>query len=245
MNARDARTQGREKNWMGKTAPGRPTGRRFGFTLIELLVVIAIIAILAAILFPVFAQARAKARQTACLSNLKQLGSAFQMYLSDYDEQLPLAAYATAQDFRTWHELTDPYAKNTAIWHCANSAVKKTDSNGRVTTHYGYNVRYLTTMALDFSNANRHRAVGLAEINAPTDTVLLSDASSSVAGSWCGDDGKFLLPPSAAAAHCWGRPAAIHSDGVDLLWLDNHASWRKFDSVYRGQTPVDRYFDLQ
>ena len=62
---------------------------RRGFTLIELLVVIAIIAILAAILFPVFAQAREKARQTSCLSNLKQIGLAFKMYVQDYDERWP------------------------------------------------------------------------------------------------------------------------------------------------------------
>jgi prepilin-type N-terminal cleavage/methylation domain-containing protein len=63
--------------------------QRGGFTLIELLVVIAIIAILAAILFPVFAQAREKARQTTCVSNLKQIGTAFMMYVQDYDETYP------------------------------------------------------------------------------------------------------------------------------------------------------------
>src|ERR671930_500085 len=63
--------------------------RRRGFTLIELLVVIAVIAILAAILFPVFAQAREKARQAACLSNCKQLGTALQLYVQDYDERFP------------------------------------------------------------------------------------------------------------------------------------------------------------
>src|SRR5579871_6638620 len=66
-----------------------PLRKRRGFTLIELLVVIAIIAILAAILFPVFAQAREKARQATCLSNLKQLGLAFLMYASDYDGNFP------------------------------------------------------------------------------------------------------------------------------------------------------------
>src|SRR6476469_4926130 len=73
---------GRKEPWL--MLGGRP--RRAGFTLIELLVVIAIIAILAAILFPVFAQAREKARQTSCTSNLKQIGMATRMYLQDYDE---------------------------------------------------------------------------------------------------------------------------------------------------------------
>jgi prepilin-type N-terminal cleavage/methylation domain-containing protein len=67
--------------------------RRNGFTLIELLVVIAIIAILAAILFPVFAQAREKARQTQCLSNMRQMGLAVQMYLQDFDERFPLDSH--------------------------------------------------------------------------------------------------------------------------------------------------------
>src|SRR5690349_3905542 len=66
---------------------------RRGFTLIELLVVIAIIAILAAILFPVFAQAREKARQSSCLSNMKQIGSALLMYVQDYDEVWPPSYY--------------------------------------------------------------------------------------------------------------------------------------------------------
>src|SRR5437879_6040384 len=69
-------------------------GRRAGFTLIELLVVIAIIAILAAILFPVFAMAREKARQTSCLSNARQMGTALMAYAQDYDENIPGTGYA-------------------------------------------------------------------------------------------------------------------------------------------------------
>src|SRR5258707_10170131 len=86
------------------------SARRQGFTLIELLVVIAIIAILAAILFPVFAQAREKARQAGCLSNLKQIGTAAMMYVQDYDEtyphQLALSIPGTAfgSDFAAWHQ---------------------------------------------------------------------------------------------------------------------------------------------
>src|SRR5215216_1764267 len=76
--------------------------KRRGFTLIELLVVIAIIAILAAILFPVFAQAREKARAASCLSNCKQIGTALYMYAQDYDEVLPTWNYALAGGFATW-----------------------------------------------------------------------------------------------------------------------------------------------
>jgi len=84
---------------------------RRGFTLIELLVVIAIIAILAAILFPVFAQAREKARQASCTSNLKQIGLAVLMYATDYDEQLPWGASNGGATIVTWYDLAEPYVK--------------------------------------------------------------------------------------------------------------------------------------
>jgi prepilin-type N-terminal cleavage/methylation domain-containing protein/prepilin-type processing-associated H-X9-DG protein len=88
------------------------------FTLIELLVVIAIIAILAAILFPVFAQAREKARQTVCLSNIKQIGSGLMMYTQDYDETYPRAHFGTYM----WSSVRciGAYTKNTAIFQCPN-----------------------------------------------------------------------------------------------------------------------------
>src|SRR5438045_6104384 len=109
--------------------------KRRGFTLIELLVVIAIIAILAAILFPVFAQARAKARQTGCLSNMKQVGMAVQMYSQDYDERLLYArSFGRIWSLveKTWGsgkqgERTDnvempdlllPYTKNMDVFFC-------------------------------------------------------------------------------------------------------------------------------
>src|SRR5947209_13763666 len=88
---------------------------RSGFTLIELLVVIAIIAILAAILFPVFAQAREKARQASCASNLKQLGTAMMMYTQDYDETL--TCYVNAGS-NYWPNALDPYVKARKIWYC-------------------------------------------------------------------------------------------------------------------------------
>jgi prepilin-type N-terminal cleavage/methylation domain-containing protein len=90
----------------------REAGR--AFTLIELLVVIAIIAILAAILFPVFAQARAKARQATCQSNLRQIGVAILAYAQDYDETLPIATYTApgAASPTPWMHIVDPYVKS-------------------------------------------------------------------------------------------------------------------------------------
>jgi prepilin-type N-terminal cleavage/methylation domain-containing protein/prepilin-type processing-associated H-X9-DG protein len=110
--------------------------RRRGFTLIELLVVIAIIAILAAILFPVFAQARDKARQSACISNLKQIGLAFGMYAQDYDEllgpcalaiqgQSPTGPFTVKNRFGTrtvlWPAFLQPYVKNLNIFSCPSA----------------------------------------------------------------------------------------------------------------------------
>lgn len=96
---------------------------RRGFTLIELLVVIAIIAILAAILFPVFAQARAKARQTACLSNLKQQGLGMMMYLNDYDETYPAAQVWGVSSLHagSWKVMTAPYVKSISMYECPDS----------------------------------------------------------------------------------------------------------------------------
>ena len=88
------------------------------FTLIELLVVIAIIAILAAILFPVFAQAREKARQTSCLSNLKQYALANLMYVQDYDETFPMSAYLNVSCVATFYWAVNPYVKNSQITQC-------------------------------------------------------------------------------------------------------------------------------
>jgi prepilin-type N-terminal cleavage/methylation domain-containing protein/prepilin-type processing-associated H-X9-DG protein len=105
--------------------------RRRAFTLIELLVVIAIIAILAAILFPVFAQARDKARQTSCLSNMKQTALGFMMYKQDYDETFPSAYFhrnfATgggAGGYIHWSGMINPYVKNWGMYTCPSDAVR-------------------------------------------------------------------------------------------------------------------------
>ena len=112
----------------------QPPVRKRGFTLIELLVVIAIIAILAAILFPVFARAREAARRTSCLSNLKQLDLACHMYAQDYDELFPVDDHVCNPHVRFVQQVL-PYIKNSQIMYCPSapstgvSYIKSSDAN--------------------------------------------------------------------------------------------------------------------
>src|SRR2546422_10936250 len=96
----------------------RPPHPRRGFTLIELLVVIAIIAILAAILFPVFAQAREAARKAACMNNMKQLGLALQQYAIDYDGMFPPSQLPATGANASWPTMSFPYVKNEGVFVC-------------------------------------------------------------------------------------------------------------------------------
>jgi len=117
--------------------------RRAAFTLIELLVVIAIIAILAAILFPVFARAREKARQSSCTSNLKQIGTAFMMYAQDYDERLCDTLTGRSHGvwalMAAWPRAIMPYVKNRQLFRCPSAywASDAMGSAGNINGGYG------------------------------------------------------------------------------------------------------------
>jgi prepilin-type N-terminal cleavage/methylation domain-containing protein/prepilin-type processing-associated H-X9-DG protein len=157
---------------------------RSGFTLIELLVVIAIIAILAAILFPVFARAQAKAQQTSCLSNEKQLALAFLMYAQDYDDTMPPAYYFSNSytvehgwDFTIdWSTMTftlgliGPYTRNQQINACPQAAALA--SYDRKLTGYAYNASFVGRTWDEGGSPAR-----LEQIAYPVATVMLADAA--------------------------------------------------------------------
>lgn len=147
---------------------------RDAFTLIELLVVIAIIAILAAILFPVFAQAREKARSAACMNNMKQIGIAFMTYTQDYDEcVVPLAAVYTPPAGSSfsggdtwWPDILMPYIKSKEVFTCPSQKLR---SRGIGMSHPQIGMWHPTS------------ALSLAAVVAPAETAVFADSGSNVA----------------------------------------------------------------
>jgi prepilin-type N-terminal cleavage/methylation domain-containing protein/prepilin-type processing-associated H-X9-DG protein len=166
---------------------------RSGFTLIELLVVIAIIAILAAILFPVFAQARERARTTSCLSNIKQQTTGHIMYWQDYDEVVAPHAWrngaAFPEDRRYWPELIQPYLKNWQILRCPSDATDPfgiwNGANANIKwwynwmrwPAYGYNWNYLnpTDCSVWLPSVGGGYPTSSAAIQSPAATIMLTD----------------------------------------------------------------------
>ncbi|MES2465532.1 MAG: DUF1559 domain-containing protein [Armatimonadota bacterium] len=162
--------------------------RAAAFTLIELLVVIAIIAILAAILFPVFAQARDKARQAACMSNTKQIALGIMQYTGDYDELLPVIGDG-AQCRGRWQYQIYPYVKNEQVFTCPSlpdnkwSAVTSVVSGcGTATGNYsisGYG--WNGALCYDYRNNPTNKAISpgfsLADIKKPAETLIVGDVS--------------------------------------------------------------------
>lgn len=150
------------------------------FTLIELLVVIAIIAILAAILFPVFAQAREKARQTSCLSNLKQYSLANLMYVQDYDETFPMSAYLNVTCVATFYWAVAPYVKNNQITQCPseNQAMNTQLLTGAPCANTPPFNSYVVNPALYVSGFVPNPApLTLASVGRPAETVMHYDGN--------------------------------------------------------------------
>ncbi|MCS6859998.1 MAG: DUF1559 domain-containing protein [Abditibacteriales bacterium] len=153
-----------------------------GFTLIELLVVLAIIAILAAILLPVFSRAREKARQGGCMNNARQLSLSVQMYLQDHDEVFPPSTnytVPTTSPARTWTQIVQPYLQNWQVFLCPSAPLSPTaltfDWSNRGEVSIGYNA--LT--AIDPSGVEgRPTPASLPQVEEPARTVFFADTPS-------------------------------------------------------------------
>ncbi len=179
--------------------------RRSGFTLIELLVVIAIIAILAAILFPVFARAREKARQTSCMSNMKQLATSARMYSSDYDSRIvPYSLGGDPGGAPVFWDRLQPYVKNEQIFDCPSTSQDGAASRWR--RDYGLN-NYMEAF-----NGFYLRETSLEEIQTPSDTAQFGETAC-VSRSYCVYyGGAFILQP-------------VHNGGCNLAFFDGHSKW--------------------
>jgi prepilin-type N-terminal cleavage/methylation domain-containing protein/prepilin-type processing-associated H-X9-DG protein len=203
-----------------------------GFTLIELLVVIAIIALLAAILFPVFARARENARRASCQSNLKQIAIGFKQYVQDYDEKYPplfadlatgsisvgLSGFDSADD-RGWGELLQPYIKSTQVFQCPSEPTLAMTGTGAANgefTDYCYNGNI----------AQQNEAVFTAVAN----SVLIGDASRGSNESACNQNKPngydFGYPPNAGYEQ--------HLEGNNFVFADGHVKWLKPGKVLPG-----------
>jgi prepilin-type N-terminal cleavage/methylation domain-containing protein/prepilin-type processing-associated H-X9-DG protein len=218
--------------------------RRTGFTLIELLVVIAIIAILAAILFPVFARAREKARQASCLSNLKQLDLGIQMYLQDYDEKFVTYLWGEGNsgipNSATWWAGIYPYVSNLEIYECPSSGLgghhawdcwihPPFDKPGW-TNNYGYSEII----------GNWGGGIKIANLKRPAETLVLADCTSTwIGGYWSSADRSHLRRVAFAAggAPCGCGPSlemnpewALHNEGSNCAFADGHAKWYSYNN---------------
>ncbi len=187
-----------------------------GFTLIELLVVIAIIAILAAILFPVFARAREKARQTSCLSNTKQIALGFLMYIQDYDETIPGARL----NIDGWTGMIAPYVKNEQLFVCPSWdggggwIVRGTACGGCGTWTRVYWGGYTYSNMRDNGTCiNWNSLAKLASYQTPSEHVLLYDGT--------------CPHGTPTTAHQPAHEAVRHNDGFNAAFLDGHSKFQK------------------
>ena len=210
--------------------------RRTGFTLIELLVVIAIIAILAAILFPVFAKAREKARTSSCSSNLKQIGLALQQYSTDNDEKLCINENGVAGV--RWCEELSPYVKSAQVWTCPSSTL------GPYVPNVGPYHYPLQNVYRDAARGNLFERGGsgpanLAALDDPAGTVFCGDGDGGFQCAFLGPADKTTEPWRWVPSNGQGYYQARHMQGYNMAFLDGHVKWLAFDTLSRLNTNGD------
>lgn len=218
----------------------RLLGRR-GFTLVELLVVIAVIAILAAILFPVFAKAREKARQTNCISNMRQIAQAMHMYMTDHDDRVPVChddtTASTTDDTLFWWVTLYRYTRNDGVFICpswrttpAPAGLLSTEvppNAQQPNRHGGIAGTYIWNETMD--GAPESRLSGTA-----ADGLSFSPATVIVVGE--GFNGGHVWKPEHVAplANAEDRLRYFHNDGANFAFADGHAKWLGGTSMRRS-----------
>ena len=224
---------------MDKVNNGRNQRHRSGFTLIELLVVISIIAILAAILFPVFARARENARRSSCQSNLKQIGLAIVQYTQDYDERLPINYSGTGggspwSDFNdiycyatpragegSWITGVQPYVKSWRLFACPSAAVSTTEAPvGDSDTNY------IGSQMIFVGNYVKSRT--LSSIPETATTIAVQEDKTRRA---YGTTRPWRDTDTTAVGPLPDKYNSVHFDGGNLLFCDGHVKWRKQSSI--------------
>ena len=231
------------------------------FTLMELLVVIAIIAILAAILFPVFARARENARRASCQSNLKQLGLSIMQYTQDYDEKYPLVivtalAQVTPNNPYGWADALQPYVKSTQLFQCPSETRAPTSVPTSATTTEGYTDYWYNRMLSGQSQAT---------IVAVAQTVMNGDGNGNTSRyntNGCNSQGSTLTAPTTPIVADPANPPCNtnnphvlfmgstnmlgrHLDGANYAFADGHVKWLKgtgtSGNMFRSAAVADSY----
>lgn len=217
--------------------------KRRGFTLIELLVVIAIIAILAAILFPVFAQAREKARAISCLSNMKQLGLGYTMYTQDFDQNPPML-WAWAQYF--WPTEVYPYIKNSAVFVCPSDSqpvnmIWPEDNPQNLTKSY-----LLYVMAADVGWWDTPCTD--ANVEDPSNFIVFTEAGPGVSNpetyppNYTPDNNSMCANQSSifreTGPSC-NPTTARHNGGLNWAFYDGHAKWETINQTLVQNPPAN------
>ncbi|MDR3708158.1 MAG: substrate-binding domain-containing protein [Capsulimonadaceae bacterium] len=225
----------------------KSSAKRNAFTLIELLVVIAIIAILAAILFPVFATAREKARQSACMNNMKQIGLALVQYTQDYDEYFPCGATVASQAGRGWAGELYPYVKSTGAFFCPDDQTVQTPPSNPLS--YGFNLEIMRNLGASPFATHAHQQ---SEFTAPALTVALSEVTggqfltSASENYSCGSNGEDTYSIDGKCAPANGpfpngnSSTARHNNGQgsNYAYCDGHVKYLNSGQVSIGWTIV-------